>query len=342
MRSGLLLVNLGTPDAPDTRAVRRYLREFLSDPRVIDAPAAVRGLLLNLVILPFRPARSAEAYRRVWTTEGSPLLVNGRALESALRLALGPELPVALGMRYGQPSLESALRGLVADGVDRVVVLPLFPQHSSAAWGSAVERVYTLAAGPWNALAVDVVPPFHGHDGFLEAVAVRSREVLVQAPPQARVVFSFHGLPVRHCTKSDPTGEVCARRADCCEVLGEANRLCYRAQCFATARALADRLGLVAGSWEVAFQSRLGRDPWIQPALDERVKALPAEGVKDVVVVSPSFVADCLETLEEVALRAEADFRAAGGSSLRLVPSLNAHPRWVEAVADLVRPHLWA
>jgi ferrochelatase len=331
---GLVLLNLGTPDSTSTADVRRYLREFLSDPRVIDIHPVGRWLLLNLIILPFRPKQSAEAYEKVFTERGSPLLFHGEDLAAKVGERLGPDVPVTLAMRYGRPSVAAAIEELRRAGVDRIVFFPLFPQYSSAAWGSAVEKVYAVVGGGWNVPTVHVVPPFYEEPAFLRAFADVARPVLDDMRPD-RVLLSFHGVPERHCTKSADAAGHCLVRPDCCDRIVAANRNCYRAQCFATARGLARELGLADGSWEVTFQSRLGRTPWIRPYTDVRLTELAAEGVRRIAIMSPAFVADCLETLEELAIRNAADFRAAGGEELRLIPSLNSSDAWADAVAEM-------
>lgn len=337
-RVGILLVNLGTPDAPQAPEVRRYLREFLSDPRVIDINPVGRWLLLNLIILPTRPKQSAEAYRKVWGVDGSPLLVNGRALRDAVDRRL-PELPVELAMRYGNPSIAAGLDRLHAAGCDHLVVLPLFPQYASSSTGSAVEKVYQEAGQRWNTPFITVVPPFYDDLRFVEAFAQVGQPVLDELSPD-HVLMSFHGLPERHMVKSDDSGHHCLRNEDCCAKVGDHNRNCYRAQCFATAHALAGRLGLPPDQWSVSFQSRLGRDPWIKPYTDEVLVELAKAGTKRMAVFCPAFVADCLETLEEIGMRAQEDFQAAGGERLELVPSLNAHPAWVDAVIGMLEEAL--
>lgn len=332
---GVLLVNLGTPDAPQAAEVRRYLREFLSDPRVLDISPIGRWLLLNLIILPTRPARSAEAYRKVWGPDGSPLLSHSRALTEAVRAEL-PDMQVELAMRYGNPSIRAGLTALRARGCDRVVVFPLYPQYASSSTGSSVEAVYREAAALWNTPYLSIVPPFYEDPGFIDAFAQVGAPVLAEMQPD-HVLYSFHGLPERHMHKSDVSGAHCLRSADCCETIVAANRHCYRAQCFATAKALTARLGLDPATTSVTFQSRLGRAVWIRPYTDIVLPELARRGVKRIAVFCPAFVADCLETLEEIGIRAEADFKAAGGEALRLVPSLNAHPAWVRAAIDLVR-----
>ena len=331
---GLLLVNLGTPDAPRTREVRRYLREFLSDPRVFDMHPLKRALVLNLFILPFRPQRSAEAYRQIWTERGSPLLFHGEDLAAKLRARLGPGVAVELGMRYQSPSIGGALERLRRAGAERIVVFPLFPQYSSAAWGSAVEKVFDEASRLWNVPSIQVVPPFYDHPAFLDAAAAVARRESAEFAADY-TMFSFHGLPERQVAKSDQSAGGHCLRDGCCASIVAANRYCYRAQCFATARGLAQRLVLNHDRWEVTFQSRLGRDPWIRPFTDVRVLELARSGVRRVAVLSPAFVADCLETLEELAIRAKKDFETHGGEELRLIPSLNSDDDWADAAVAI-------
>ena len=341
MTTGLLLVNLGTPDAPTPTAVRRYLRQFLGDPRVLDMNPVGRALLLEGIILPFRPRKSAHAYQQIWDRErGSPLLYHGRDLARAVQDELGGGWEVELGMRYGQPSLASAVDRLVAAGVERIVALPLFPQYASSSTGSALEELYRVCATRVNVPPLAVVPAFFADDGFLDAfVKVAAPRLEALAPEH--VILSFHGVPERHVRAGDPTGHHCLPVAQepygaCCDRLVAANQHCYRAQCVATARALAGRLGLADGTWTLAFQSRLGRVPWIRPYLDVALADLLARGVKRLAVMCPAFVADCLETLEEIGMRARDTARAAG-AELELIPSLNATPRWVEAVVAMAR-----
>jgi len=339
--AGLLLINLGTPDSPTTGAVRRYLREFLGDPRVLDMNRFGRWLLLNLIILPTRPAKSAHAYRQVWdAVRGSPLLYHSQDLAVAVEAKLGGDWKVVLGMRYGAPSIEHALRQLVAAGVDRVVVLPLFPHTASSSSGSALEELYRVAGARLTVPRLAVVPAFHDDDGFLAAEAAVARPVLATLKPE-HTLLSFHGLPERHMRAADPSGTHCLASPSCCATLTATNRDCYRAQCYATARALAARLdlGVEGEGWSVSFQSRLGRVPWIKPYTDVVLPELAARGIKRLAVMCPAFVADCLETVEEIGLRAAAQWKAAGGEELVLVPSLNASPRWVDAVAALASAH---
>ncbi len=337
MPHGLLLINLGTPDEPTTAAVRRYLREFLGDPRVLDINAVGRKLLLELVILPTRPAKSAHAYQSIWDPErGSPLMYHSQDLAAGVAAKLGEQWRVELAMRYGKPSIHAGLDALIAAGVDRIVVLPLFPQYASSSTGTAVARVMELAQRAWTVPSLDFVPAFFDDPGFLDAFAAVGAASFAEARPD-HVLFSFHGLPVRQITKTDTTGAHCFKSESCCDTLTNPN--CYRAQCFHTARSLAQRLELTPERYTVCFQSRLGRTPWIQPYTDVVLDEIAKKGIKRLAVMCPAFVADCLETVEEIGMRARAQFKAAGGEELVLVPSLNATAPWIDAVAAIAQRH---
>ena len=333
--TGLLLINLGTPEEPTSAAVRRYLREFLSDPRVLDINPVGRFLLLNLIILPFRPARSAEAYRIIWSERGSPLLYHSQDLVPLVRERLGPDWHVELAMRYGEPSIAAALDRFREAGIDRVVVFPLYPQYASSSTGSSLEAVFHEAGQRWNVPHLSVVEAFYDDPGMIEAFTATGRPV-IESIKADHVLFSFHGLPERQVRKSDDTGSHCLAREGCCDRIVPANRNCYRAQCFATARLLAQSLGLGEGGYTVCFQSRLGRTPWIKPYTDQVLDELAAAGKKRLAVFCPAFVADCLETLEEIGIRAREQFLAAGGEELALVPSLNSSPAWADAIVGIV------
>jgi ferrochelatase len=335
--TGVLSINLGSPDAPETGPVRRYLHEFLSDPRVLDLARPLRGLLLYGVILPFRPRRSAAQYRSIWTPDGSPLVVNGRALADALAKELGDGFRIALAMRYGSPSLPDALATLAAEDVARIRVVPLFPQYASASTGSALARTYELA-GSMNAVpALDVVwTDFFDDPGFVAATAEVARPRLAAFDPDF-VLLSYHGLPERQVRASETRAGHCLASPACCDAVAHANRWCYRAQCFATSRALAAALELDPERHTTSFQSRLGGDRWIEPHTDRLLPELAERGVRRLAVLCPSFVADCLETLEEIGVRARDQWRDLGGEELELVPCVNAHPTWVRTLADRVR-----
>jgi len=335
--TGLLHVSVGTPDWPDAPEVRRFLRQFLPDPRVLDLHPIGRWMLLNLIILPFRPKKSSEAYQQIWTEEGSPLLVNSQAFGAGLQEELGDAFAVEVCMRYGNPSITSALDRLRARGVERFVVFPLYPQHASSSTGTSLQEIFRQIGERWNVADVTTIPAFYSDAGFIAAAAEMSRPVVDELQPDHHL-FSFHGLPERHVKKSDETGRHCLQVSECCATITEANRYCYRAQCYATARLVADSMGLPEDKWSVAFQSRLGRTPWIQPYTDEVLPVLAQEkGVKRLAVHCSAFVADCLETLEEIGIRAREDFLAAGGEDLRLVPAVNASESWIRAAADMVR-----
>lgn len=326
MKQGLLLINLGTPDAPDTRSVRRYLREFLADRRVIDLPALIRYPLLYGLILPFRPRQSAQAYQAIWKENGSPLLIHSRNLAAKLQSVLGDRCQVALGMRYGNPSIEQALQQL--KHCTHITVLPLYPQYSSAATGSSIENVLTLLAQKPVQPSLTIIRDFYNHPRFLAAQAQRIKPYL---DDHDYLLLSFHGVPERHL-KASGCDAICT---ETCPLPVAANQACYRAQCFATGQLLAARLGLPAGYYQVAFQSRLGKTPWIKPYTDEVLTELASQGIKRLAVACPSFVADCLETLEEIGLRAQLQWMKLGGEKLTVIPCLNDNQQWVESLVDI-------
>lgn len=332
---GVLLINTGSTAAPRTAETRAYLREFLSDPRMLDKNPIVRWLVLNLFILPSRPKNSAEAYAAVWTDEGSPLIAISERLKTGLAERM-PNVAIEVGMRYGEPSLPSAYERLIAANVDRIIVAPLYPQYSSAANGSALELVYKLAAKPWNVPPLSVLPPFFDAEPFLDAWEDVTKPLYSEFKPDL-LMMSYHGLPERHVQNSDRTGQHCLIQKDCCERIVDANRNCYRAQCHATSRALAQRLGITQDDYLITFQSRLGREPWLTPATDLVLPDLPGKGVKRLMIMSPAFTADCLETLEELGIRAKEDFLAAGGEDFQLVPCPNDSPIWIDGLAGMLR-----
>lgn len=331
---GVLLLNLGTPDSASVPDVRRYLAEFLSDPRVIDIHPLARWLLLHAIILRFRPKRSAAAYSEVWTEQGSPLLVHGKDLTAAVQARLGDSAQVRLAMRYGNPSIADALDAFAVDGIDRIAVLPLFPQYSAATTGSAIQACGDAALTRWNVPVLQFIGEHPDDPGYIAALADTLRPALQR--PLDRLVLSFHGLPERHVRRSDPSAAHCLANADCCATLQSVNRRCYRAQCFATARALQAAAGLADDQVTVCFQSRLGRTPWIGPHTDSVLAELGAQKLQRVVVMVPSFVADCLETIEEIGMRGRETFVGAGGGEFELLPCLNASAAWVDGVVGLL------
>ncbi|WP_210519199.1 ferrochelatase [Hymenobacter terricola] len=336
-RIGVLLVNLGTPDSPNTPDVRRYLNEFLTDGRVIDMPAAVRYPLFQGLVVPLRAPKSAKIYQQLWTERGSPLLFHGLDLQKKVQAELGPEYVVAFGMRYQKPSIAKALDELREAAVDRIIVLPLFPQYASASTGSVQEKVMDIVKDWWIVPSISFISAFSSDPGFIATiVALGQRE---QAKRNYdHIVFSYHGIPERHITKGS-FHNYC-KFGSCCDTLNENNRYCYRAQCFETSRLVAVGMGLKPDQYTVAFQSRLQsrlRDPWLQPYTDEVLKEFPAKGIKNVLAFSPAFVADCLETTIEVGEEFKELFEKSGGDHWQLVPSLNSEPQWVDAVAAMIR-----
>ncbi len=345
---GVLLINLGTPDSPSPGDVRRYLREFLGDRRVIDIPSIPRWLLLNLVILPFRPRRAARAYAKIWTDEGSPLLSISRRLQRGVAAEFDPERSsgaksegvawktrVELAMRYGSPSIRDSLHALLEDQPDEIIILPLFPQYASASTGSALAEVFDVLSRHPVPATIRTIGSFYDHPAFIDALVETTRPLLSQFEPD-HLLMSFHGLPESQILQGDAGGEHCLRTDDCCDKICAANRNCYSAHCYATARALAGALKLESGEYSVCFQSRLGRARWLDPDLVRRLPELAAQGVERLAVTCPAFVADCLETVEEVGIRAREQWHELGGKELLLLPCVNDHPTWIRGVVDLV------
>ena len=338
-RTGILLINLGTPDAPRTREVRAYLRSLLSCDRVLDINPIGRWLLLNLIVLPFRPRKAAKAYQEIWLEDGSPLLVYSKKLQNALALQFSKDkIPVEIGMQCGNPSIKSAVDRLREEECDRIIILPMYPQYSSSTYGSAVEDLYKEVLHDWNMPQLKFIPPFYSDSRFIGSWEKIGLPFLENKPDH--VLFSFHSLPIRHLEKSDISENWFKNNHECCLELVNENRNCYSAQCFHTAKLIAERYHLSADEWSVSFQSKFGREEWIKPDTEMHLARLAEKGVKRIVVFCPAFVSDCLETLEEIGIRAAEHFRKHGGEELKLVPSLNAHPEWVHALTSIIREHL--
>ncbi|MCS6843003.1 MAG: ferrochelatase [Caldilineales bacterium] len=329
---GVLLVNTGSPDSPEVADVRRYLNQFLMDGRVLDLPWPLRRLIVSAFILPTRPKRSAHAYASIWWPEGSPQVVLGRRLAAALRRQL--PYPVALAMRYGNPSVAAGVRELLEQGISGLLLVPLFPHYAMSTTESVVEETKATLRQQRPGLPLQVLPPFYADPRYIAALAASARPYLAEG--YDHLLFSFHGVPERHLRKTDPTGRHCLRAADCCALPSPAHALCYRHQVLRTATLVAEALGVPAERYSVAFQSRLGRDRWLQPATTEELQRLAAAGVRRLLVMSPAFVADCLETLEEIGIGGRETFLEAGGDAFTLVPALNDRPEWVSALASLV------
>lgn len=328
---GVLMINIGTPASPSVPDVRHYLREFLSDPRVLSMPAVIRWLFLNLYILPFRPRRSAGAYAKIWLEEGSPLLVHGLALRDSVEAELGDAFHVELAMRYLNPDIGSALERMQREGIRRIVVIPLFPQYSEAATGSALARVKEEAARLGSPFELCSLVNFYAEPSFIEAQADTIRPYLSEQIYD-HVLFSYHGLPESQI-RSIPG---CLTSENCCDPPAGGNERCYRAQCFATTAALVQTLDLEPGSYSSSFQSRLW-SKWITPHTDKILPELRERGVNDLLVSCPAFTTDCLETLEEVGIRLRDQWQAIGGHSLGLAPCVNASPIFTRAVSDWAR-----
>jgi ferrochelatase len=328
MSKGVLLVNLGSPDSPSVRDVRCYLREFLMDPRVIDINWLGRFCLVNFAILPFRPKQSAHAYNSVWMSEGSPLIVISRHVRAALQQRV--PIPVELAMRYQKPSIPAAMQNLARQGVNDLLVIPLFPHYAMSSFETAVERVKEIAPRIVPPLKIIVHPPFFEHPDYIGALAGSAQPFLEKG--YDHLLFSFHGLPERHLRKSDATNSHCLATSDCCEIPSPAHATCYRAQCFKTVAAFAKLTGLPKEKYSISFQSRLGREPWLKPYTDYELPRLAGSGVRKLLVICPAFVSDCLETLEEIGIRGRETFLQAGGAEFELIPCLNEHPLWIEAL----------
>lgn len=334
-RTGVLLINIGTPDEPTPEAVGRYLREFLMDEYVLDMPFIKRWLLVNRVIVPRRKHYSAEHYQKVQMPEGSPLRVHTERFAAGLITELGNEYAVEIGMRYGNPSIANGLSKFKKAGVDRIVAAPLYPQYTQSSFETAVAETRKQAKKLGITDKLVFLDPFYVDDGFIQSNAKVVGEHLHAHPPDY-VLFSFHGVPVRHIKQLDKNNH-CGDNDTCCAVVGAANANCYRAQCHATSRAIASAVGLTPDQYTTCFQSQFGKDEWIGPSFEGLLEELPKRGIKTVAVACPSFVADCLETLEEIGIRGREEFQEAGGDDLTLIPCLNSEPMWIEAAANLIR-----
>ena len=329
---GVLLVNLGSPDSPSIGDVRRYLRQFLMDERVLDIPYLIRFCVVNFAILPTRPKQSAEAYEKVWLPEGSPLVHTSKQVQSELQRRF--EIPVELAMRYQNPTIEEAIRILRKRAVTDLFLIPLFPHYAMSSFETAVVEVERWISKISPDMRLRVVEPFYDNPDFINALAGASADYLEQ--DYDHLLFSFHGLPERHLQKSDPTKNHCLVAEDCCNTPNTAHKTCYRAQCIRTADAFVEKTGIDASKYSIAFQSRLGKDPWLKPYTDHEILRLAKEGIKRMLVICPAFVSDCLETLEEIGIRARADFKQAGGEELTLIPCVNEHPLWIDALAKWI------
>ncbi|MFZ9931567.1 MAG: ferrochelatase [Chthoniobacterales bacterium] len=332
-KKAVLLLNLGSPDSTRVPDVRRYLREFLSDPRVLDVNPVLRAIVLNLFILPFRPRKSAAAYSTVWTKEGSPLIVTSKKQRDLL--AAKVDVPVHLAMRYGRPAVPDVMSQIVADGTEELFLVPLYPHYAMSSYETAVVQAMEEVARQKPGMKVTLLQPYYNDPEYIDALADAAAPHLQDG--YDTLVFSYHGVPERHLRKSDPSHAHCLAVPDCCHCAHPAHATCYRHQCVRTMELLIERLGIPREKTVLAFQSRLGRDPWLTPQTDVTVERLGHEGKKKVLVICPSFVTDCLETLEEVAEGCKETFEEAGGEHLKLVPCLNENTKWIDFLAGRCR-----
>jgi ferrochelatase len=336
---GIIVLNLGTPDSPEPKDVGRYLKQFLMDKWVVDIAWFWRWILVNILIVPRRKYASGEAYHKIWTERGSPLRFHLEDLITKLRAHFPIDIPIVGAMRYGNPSIVSALNQLKESGVDEIIVFQLYPQYAESSVRSSEEETLLQLKELNYEAKVSFVSSYYEDPGFIRAYAEVIAPVLREKKPD-HLLLSFHGVPERHVKRTDPTKNHCLQNKDCCHQMSEANALCYRAQCFATARALAKELNLKTSDYSVSFQSRLGRTPWIQPFTDFRYPEIAKASQKKLAVACPSFATDCLETIEEIGIRGKEAFSEAGGEELYAIPCLNSNDTWVEAVACMIKQKL--
>lgn len=331
-KRAVLLANLGSPDNTEPKAVRSYLNEFLMDPLVIQLPWLLRRMIVSLFVLPTRPKASAKAYQSVWTDKGSPLIVLSEQLKTALQARLN--IPLAMGMRYGKPSMESQLLELAKQpDITEILFIPLYPHYAESTVKTSITEAERVIKKHKLKVKLNIVKPFYNHPKYITALVNSAKSYLDK--PYDHLLFSYHGLPELHITKLDKSKQHCLKRDDCCQVSNAAaHKTCYRHQVFETTRCFAQQAELSEKNYSIAFQSRLGRSKWLGPSTEDRLRELAQSGSKNILAICPAFVTDCLETLEEIAIRGEEVFKEAGGESLTLIPCLNDQPEWVEVLAN--------
>jgi ferrochelatase len=330
--TGVLLIQLGTPDSPSVRDVRKYLSEFLNDPRVIDIPYLLRKFLVNIIIVPFRAPKSAKLYKQLWTDKGSPLLFYSESLKEKVQLALGNNFKVELAMRYQSPSMDAVLGRMQKKGYERIIILPLFPQYASASSGSAIEKALKIIKQWWVIPELKIISQFYNNEDYINSVVEQGK--IYNHAEFDHILFSYHGLPVRQVDKVYTDGKPCEDH-NCETEINQSNQYCYKAACYATTRLLTEKLTIPKEKYTVCFQSRLDKK-WLEPFTDKVIIDHAKKGTKKLLVFSPAFVADCLETIVEISHDYSELFKANGGSHLQLVESLNDHPRWVQAVKNMI------
>ena len=333
-KRAVLLVNLGSPASTSVGDVRRYLREFLGDERVLDVPAPLRWLLLEGVILRTRPKKSAHAYASVWKPEGSPLVLTSMSVQKKLSETLGKDIPVYLAMRYGKPSIPDVLNQMKADGIEQVFLMPQYPHYAMSSWETVVVKVYQDAEKLFPTLKIDLLQPYYQDADYIEALYEVSAPYF--SKPHDLLLFSYHGIPERHLRKGDPSKAHCMEVKDCCSHCSPVQSTCYRAQVFATTKALVKRAGIATDKYSVSFQSRLAGEPWLTPFTDKVLEEFPKQGVKKILVMCPAFVSDCLETLEEISVEAKETFIEAGGEEFEQIPCLNDQKPYIDFLAGRV------
>ena len=330
-------MNLGSPDSTSVKDVRKYLNEFLMDGRVIDIPYLVRALLVKGIIVPFRAPKSAEAYRTIWTEKGSPLVEFTRQLQNKVQQQI--DYPVSIAMRYGSPSPKDAYEELLqkAAGLEEVILFPLYPHYAMSSYETAVEYMKEVHAKEKYSFKLTTIKPFYNSADYINAMCENIRPYLDE--DYDHLLFSYHGVPARHLKKSDITGCHCMQVQNCCDKDSPAHAYCYRHQCFTTTRLITEQLQIPANKHSISFQSRLGKG-WLEPFTDIRLQQMPKEGIKKLLIICPAFVSDCLETLEEIAIRGKEIFIEAGGETFTMMPCLNVHPLWVKTIVGLVNEEI--
>lgn len=333
----IILMNLGSPDSTDVKDVKRFLNEFLMDGRVIDKPFLLRTLLVRGIIVPFRAKNSAEAYNKIWTKEGSPLIVISKQLQKAVQANF--EEPVELVMRYQNPAAAAVLKKLHEENpqLKEILILPLYPHYAMSSYETAVEDIKHQHKKKNYASVLKVVKPFYNNEQFVYALSESIKPYLQKE--YDKILFSYHGVPERHIRKSDITGQHCLQVNRCCHIASPAHKFCYRHQTIVTTELVTKTLNIPEEKVEQTYQSRLGKDPWLLPSTQERLPKLPGEGVKRLLVVCPAFVSDCLETLEEIAIQARKTFLDAGGESFEFIPCMNTQPLWVQTVSNWIKDY---
>ena len=326
---GVLLINLGSPDSPNPKDVKKYLGEFLMDERVIDVPQWLRWFLVKGIILNTRPKKSAKAYQKIWWEEGSPLIIISERFKKKVQERA--KVPVALGMRYGSMSIQKGLQELHDQGVDDVLVVPLYPHYAMSSTETVIEKTKEEQQKHFPNMELTMVPSFYKHPDYIRVLSEKIKENL-EGVDYDHILFSYHGIPERHIRKTDPTNSHCKIDGSCCNTPSKAHQYCYRHQCFETTKLVAEYLNLPEGKYSDSFQSRLGGDPWLKPYTDKEFERFPEEGKKNLVVITPAFVADCLETLEEIAMEGKEEFKEAGGEEYKHIPCLNDDDAWVKVM----------